>query len=528
MKIFKYPFILISFAYFLSYSIMLLNNGLFWDDWGLMNQDPDDLILLLDQLGGTLWTPIFLLLNKFNMPVLSRVITFFSFWLASLCCYLGLKRLKSFNESEIFFVTLFVALLPVNSAREILACTQYGIQYLLFSISLYLCVLWFDRGGAILRLLSLLFLALAAYVPSASGVFYVAFVFLLLKYNGKNWKDISAVDAMVLGFKHLDFFVVPVLVFMLKSLFFKPYGIYEGYNGFSLIFLLSAPYSLIVGVDQSLFEPFISFFKFKLSYSLLFILTSISYYVVIEKFQKPQFSLPKLVFGLLLLVVSILPYVVVGKIPYFASLSSRHQLFVSLGVAFILVYLLAKIIKNVKLLCFVYCLLASMCVIENMYFCTIYQRDWLKKDAIMCCLKEMKDLEHMHTVLVEDKLQCFYENHHYLYYEWNGIFKEVTGVADRLAVDTHSDFFLAEHKTYMPYGNYNMKDYIYSLPDTYLIVDQGKTEFTFCRVVQLMGLRLIMPGEYWKSIKDYASVTCVPVTEKIDDTVPIKLLRFGK
>lgn len=87
--------------YSISYIFLLLNTrGIYWDDWSL-NQSSEIVKSIFDQAGFIVFGHLHLFLKKIGNGIyIYRLINFFSYFIAGICLYYILQRIRFFDKNQ--------------------------------------------------------------------------------------------------------------------------------------------------------------------------------------------------------------------------------------------------------------------------------------------------------------------------------------------------------------------------------------------------------------------------------------------
>ena len=128
IKICRSDIVLIFILYTLSNGLILLNNGIYWDDWVLYNVDKDLIINHFSQTGLP-WVGYIhsFLLSFKNSLFLYRSIVFLLYLLSALFLNSILKNIREIDDTSRLLLVFFFAIFPVNSARISLITIPYTL-----------------------------------------------------------------------------------------------------------------------------------------------------------------------------------------------------------------------------------------------------------------------------------------------------------------------------------------------------------------------------------------------------------------
>ena len=212
--------------------------------------------------------------------------------------------------------------------------------------------------------------------------------------------------------------VLPVLYWLIKNIFYKPYGDYEGYNQNISVFNLFSPIKIM----------FLDLLNFRTSPPLTLILFLVTY-VVVDRIDVVNLDRQERIkwafFGLFTLAIGVLPYLLLGLTPTFRDWNSRHQLLMPFGASVLIGGLVIGRSRIYKIaLAFVISVSLSFTSINYSGF----SRDWDKQTGIIEGIRNSLLIEECSVIMISDKTNV--QNavgRYYRFYEWNAIFKMSTG-----------------------------------------------------------------------------------------------------
>ncbi len=414
----KYYIILLIFYSIAHGGILFIHDAIYWDDWTLYKVSPGVILDTFRQAGS-----MFNLAGHMHNLFLSfglwfyRVATFFLMFGAGLALDRVIKKIKYFSVEQRFSIVLLFLILPFYSARVALIDMGYTICYFLFFVA-WACI---DR----FRTISLVLFFLSFNTNSLLVFYSLPFIDFYLRSVNYSWSIKSFVQFL---FSKFQFFILPFLYFYIKIIFFKPSGLYEGYNeGFNLINLLVSP--VIMFFDWLKFDIpllwvcFVSLFVFKL------IKFNFCKYNLDTDQSKKITYLGCVVFGL-----GAFPYWILGHVPTFNEWTSRHQILLPLGTSIIIVSFLFGLQRElIKLLMSV---IVGSCLIINMSYYFEFYCDWNKQKQLINQISIDKKIKNADLIVFDDRTVVDNAlNRVYRPYEWNGIMASAFGDEKRMGLD---------------------------------------------------------------------------------------------
>lgn len=482
MEIFKTQkyndYVIIISLYFVSYGIYLFDKGIFWDDWIYFTMDRATLLDHFHQFGNVYIGYFYEVLFSNNYGVsLSRVIVFGSFLLSALFLYNVLEDLPFIDRASRTFIVLIFSIFPVNTARIAVSCSIYAIGYAAFFCGTWLISKYVESRRRSTRITALAAFLLSFLVVNSTLVFY-AIPLLYLLYLERKGKGILE-NSLIVVRNNADFFLLPLMAWIIRYRYFMPYGLYSDYNIISLhnitfrAFGQTGIYILNI-IIQSLLVS---------TYQLLLVTALIFLFVVIAfKGQRANTTdngccMKLLLVGLIFFGLGIFPYIVVGKTPMLNDWGSRHALLLPLGLSFILYYILTvsssalRLNPNVKII-ILSVILASF-VSYNISIYTDFQLDWYKQESLIFNLKECKCIRDHTTFLFEDRTRDLNaDNREYRFYEYTSMMKYVFGDEKRFGCDYSAFTSISD---YWRYSTFGFREYAPMGPPYLVIIDYGES-----------------------------------------------------
>jgi len=506
-------FVFFFILYAFSYGLILLNRGIFWDDWVAFNT-PVSILIAMDRQLGMFWTgflSVFLISLPFGI-LLQRGLTFALYFISGIFLYNILKNIKEIKAGARFFIVLFFLLFPLNSARILFTTTNYAVNYFTFYLAFWLLSKYLNKQNLLWR-----FLALVTFFFSFSTNSFLVFYLLALAYIVYCQKNIL---------RYLDFILLPLFFWLIKILFFTPFGVYEGYNKIKIQNLLGLPINLFI----TFYTSFLAVLNksLQLSFPQLIVLLIISsIFFITLKFKKDdennKINFLLFVFGWIAFILAAIPYLTVGAIPSLNEWSSRHQLLLPLGASFILYYglkiLLNKLRITVRLQNFIFFTIIIIFVNANITNYLAFQKDWYKQYSLSENIKTSEILKNNTSFLFIDNLRELNANGRtYRYYEYTGLMEYAFGDQKRFGADINrisveADFISGEkfkeskRTSYLSF--YNLKDYLPKDFEYKVIINPGDIVITDKNVFKFMMLEIFEPLKFREKIKNLVNLSYV-------------------
>lgn len=473
-------FVTLVVLYCISYGLSLVNDGIYWDDWCIVDHDRQTLKTMFSMAGFPWIGEYHYLLNQLALPVLSyRLIVFFAYFISGLCLLQILRTIPGLHNVESLSIVGLFWVFPINSARVTLICNPYAICFLAFWLGYY----FFVRGLAggtqpIYLLLSVPLFWFSMWTASLMAFMAlpaIHLLFVILK-NDSPWRHCIK--------KYFLFFLVfplPILFFAYKNHNFTPYGIYEGYHKLTW---------LQIKDSYKLFEPsFLNCFigaigwkseiakKASLCINLKSLLC-LSLLLIIFFRKKFAISGMLILSGVAAWIFGAFPYNCIEEITQ-GEWTTRNQLLLGLGSSLILVGTIDLIARGIKIASprlslpvkiFLTFLLLAIFTKQNLEKEADFYIDWQKQLSIMSAFQNSKEVkEGTLFVFLDDAKMLDAFPRSYRFYEYCGMLRKVFRNSSRFGVLADAkieadmlsgDFFSEKTNKIMKY--YKYKEYNFS------------------------------------------------------------------
>lgn len=390
--------------------------AIYWDDWVLFGHAAGD-ILARFKMAGTPFGLYAQLHNYMQLlgPIGYKCATFLLYLGSAVTFYKILARQQWLTSESRFLIALLFAVLPFNFARLIGITLPYALSNFLFFLAWYWLLTHKVLAGG---------LFLFAFFTQSYLVFYLFPILELLRrelfLSGFSWRRDLPREALLWTLRNLPLVALPVVVFLIKTLYFPPTGFYAGYNeGFGLEKLwptLKIVYSDFIGQDLSL--P-------------LLVIGLLLARALLSRVKGIFPDCRVLLAGLIAIALALFPYLILGLAPVFDEWpASRHQLLLPLGVACLTVggaaYLRPALARHAVGLV----LAISFAMNFNAYY--IAYLDWRKQTAVLEFLRD-SDFKQADVILLDDRTETRFRRT-LGFYEWSGIVRLAYGDDRRFAM----------------------------------------------------------------------------------------------
>jgi hypothetical protein len=505
--------LVIALAYTLAWGALLVNRGLYWDDWTLVGVTPGSLIQQFSELGMP-WAGVFnaAVLGLPLPGLVGHAIAFGTYLLSTLLVHAVMRRVPGLSRLDALVAAITFAVLPVNYARIALIDLVYGVSLLAFLAATWLLLRHLEEDGRWRRVAALV-LFVASFSTASLLVMYIAPVALaavILARSGRlNVRS-------VLGYA--DFLAIPMVYWLVKSVLFKPGGVYEGYNALTLSGIARVPGLLIDIPYQVLAEPLARA-------SSVAGLAGLAGGVVAAVWllrrtwtdeQTPLLPAPAVaLLGAALLGLGVFAYLAVGRIPTIWDWSSRHQLLVPIGAGL----LAAAVVRGARgagrigpVFGIAIGLLVGISVVADARTLIAYQLDWFKQSALTDAARTIPELRTArHIEIVDSATALNALRRTYRFYEYNALFSVALGDTRRLAVERGKEPDAEALPDFISHPAYHMGEYVPTPVDLELRLSMGEHTPGVLQILRLVMLEALGPAGFDAEVARLIDVQARPV-----------------
>ncbi len=470
--------ILLFYACF-THGLLLLNDGVYWDDWilyiDLLRENWASLYEFDRELGGLpvgYWLTL-VLGHLPNTVLFFKCLFFCSILFSGVFVYLICHELGFHNRPAQLFISLVVISYPAFQMTVSIATGTYWVWYCCFLSACYVTVKGLNTQTPLryyLRFLSYILFGLA-FRTSSFLVFYFGFFFLLLLYDQGGIQSFNLLRMLYRSItEYLDYFCYPFFYFFIIKLLFPPSGLYADYNALTTTFSLS-----------TYLDCYVYFFKngvfiqLKDGIRLLIRHFMISIPLIAALFVIFSFNMPKpthssgrhisntslLLFGVFIFCLAAFPYAMVMKYPSPNGVDTRHSLLVGLPVGIVLfgiVFGQSTRFRNARV--FVLCALLSLMSLSCIRNYLFWQVHWIKDRSTIYHLAQTIQ-DDVSIIWVDDSFLIPETEPHHQYYAYSSMFRYVWDVDSIVGFDNKSEAFyrswmLTEGLQFFPVERYNL------------------------------------------------------------------------
>ena len=228
-----------------------------------------------------------------------------------------------------------------------------------------------------------------------------------------------------------DFLLLPFLWFAIKREYFRPHGLYAGYNedfAFrNLLYAFKAQGLDLLNISIPVTVLFAAIAVIAVLYSYLHVETNC--------LSNRRQTVKLLVGGLLAVFLAMFPYWIVGKATIFHEWDSRNQLLMPLGIS-VLALVSSQALRPRYREHYIMSLIA-ISVAMNWHAYAMLYNDWGKQLNIIAFFRHSKDVASADLILFDDQAPNAM-GRYIRFYEWNGMLKAAYGDETRFGINAQN------------------------------------------------------------------------------------------
>jgi hypothetical protein len=377
----------------------------FWDDWTVYaSRSKNETTDFFSSIGSSpLHAPIQVdLLNR--NPAVFHVLTFLFFFLGGVLVFKILRTIPYLSAQQSRMITLFFLVLPINSARVVMAVFNYSYSFLFFLFGWYLLTSYKSK---LIRLSSTLFFLASFSTLSLLTFFFLPVIHLYLQLRKQS------VDGRAMFVCFAFALIAPAYWYFSRTVLPPASSARLDYltptfSGICRAFLLMTP--LLIGVTRSLSK---------------------------KSGANQDFRKQILWFGAFATGCGASAYVTSGRlvdvsewmlnfVPRGSDWDSRHQLLLGLGLSVVIVGLFGPLNTTFKRSAVIVCLL--LCVSLNVLFMQSYYLDSLKQNETLQLFQSSSEVRESKVIMIEDNAKVFNARGRGVRsYEWEGMLRSLFG-----------------------------------------------------------------------------------------------------
>ncbi len=484
--------------YALAHALLLVDRGVYWDDWTLYHMPPS-VIVANNTAAGSYFFGVFhaYLAASSAAIALYNVLTFGCYLASGLLIWRLLRRSSLLTESEAWAIAALMLVLPLNLARNAMINGQYAVCHLLFWLGFAVYQANWERSRPVPVLVILAaVLFMVSFLTNSLLVYFV----LVPLYGIWQQRPATLTAAVQAAVRVVPWLVLPVLFWGLRSRFLQPTGDYAvtHYNEITAANLLGLPLELgrtfyfslvkiLVSALLALRSGVVAGLAIIGTAGVLSLTRSAWFPVDISAAATLNWrrELVGCMAGAILFALGAFPYLAVGLLPTQVEWSSRHQLLLPLGAAVLLYFGLRLMANALPASTRAWTIgvgiagLLMVFVADDVRTYIAYERDWLKQVSLMHQLYAAPAVRANTTFVIEDEtrnLNVFERG--VRFYEYGGQLKLLFGHDNRFAAPAEIYTSLAET---LPNGlgdlaggaQHNLGEYRVSIPRVRLRITPG-------------------------------------------------------
>jgi hypothetical protein len=439
--------LIISFFTIVNHGLILLNDGVYWDDWinyiALLDKDWQKIFFVYTKAGGIPLSAYVHWVFSYapNVIVAYRLVTLLCIGLTSLFIYWIARYKLNLNNSMAVLAAVLALSYPAFQMSATIVGTVLWIYYFFFLIGAWLVFVSFQVKGK-----KVLFIRLAALILLFAS--YRFEVLLLLSYAIVLIDMFSEIKGKTSGLRfldvkyflqRLDLLALPVLYWIYSHTYF-PDPTNLDYNQFVFGSIGTAIFGFLNNtfLQQAARLWEILWFIWPFALAMIAVAWLVGQRVkVFDSSGNPKLKIYLLVFCLLLFLMAVIPPVLVGKAGSSIGYGTRHALALGWSVGLLLAALSSALVgrfPKIKVLvtAFLFFLIFAFAA-TNAYTYLVWQARWAKDQSLMQHLRTSVEAKKYSVYLVEDNFPVpGLEN--YRFYEWAGMFRLIWGDETRVGV----------------------------------------------------------------------------------------------
>lgn len=404
---------------------IFISNAVFWDDWIIYQSDSNTIQNHFTTAGQPLFGLLHSLLIPFG-PWIYKTLSFILTFLNGVLIDRILRRFNSINNGLRFFITLFFLVLPLYYSRITIITFPYTLCTFLFFFAWY--IYKFNRQ------LSFLFFSLSFETNSILCFYLLPLIDFYTDGLNRSFKFSNFINFIR---RNVFTILLPIIYYLIRFIYFKPYGFFENYNRhFSIK-------NILISASKQIYNSSLIYLPnlipvLIISILIFWVLTNkrnILSSFLIDANNKTKKSI--LFFGFLAILVACFPYWILGHTPTFAFANSRHQLLLPLGASICISYYIFVLkVESRKILI---SLVISICLVINITTYRDLLVDWNKQQELINLISSDKLIKNADLIVFEDKTKSINStSRYYAFYEWNGLLNSAFSDQSRAAINKYN------------------------------------------------------------------------------------------
>lgn len=518
---YKKDVLLIVLLYTLAHGLMLVNEGIYWDDWTIFNVADSDILVSFTQGGYPLLGFMHVLLNEY--PLLYRIITFISFLVSSLLLFCILTTIREIDAFDRLVIVLLFSLFPINFSKIAMINATPIVCLLFFMLGSYYLLRYVLEKKYVFHTFSLLFFIISFSIHSFLVFFSIPF--LLIVYHERIYRDLPR--SLSKFRKYIFYILLPFVFWFVRQIYFQPFGLFEGFYQLSLKHILLSPiFAVMTGYCNIIFLVIKIFYnsEYNIAEYWFFVLPICIH--LYRRFKYKEIAAynknTKIMFalGLFSYFIAVFPYIALRRLDFgcIGGWHSRNQLLIPFSASIIWLYGIKIIFNelkiNKKIAVLFLSLFISGSILSNAMNCLQFQRARLKQLSLIESFKNSDIIRNHTTFLIDDRLTYLNPfGSKYEYYEYTGLMKYVFGNEKRFAANYYGSkksinawLWMSKVKIEQLYPQYNFNNYVWKDPEYLVIIKPGRYKIDMYGTLTALVYRWLNKEEYRKKINNIVSL----------------------
>lgn len=413
----NFAFVLL--IYFIAHALMLVSNGVWWDDYVVWNVTPEKLYAYLgpgEANGPAQYAYISAVTNLFPLHLqvyVFHALAFLTHGISLLCCWFILKAITSDKA----FTTMCCALIAAygfDSTSMLIICSHYTIANCLFLIGLLACVKELYTGKKYLLYLAGAIWLLSLIVWRSSALLMpLCLLILACVKNKDSWRTLSGWwNIICYVFVHYWMVIAFVLCFApIYLIAIAPSGFYDDYYTPKIANIITSPFTAFVSAVMAVVIAVGNAFKSMCDSGsfvitiLIFAVAGCIYWYTRKHIQseKEEISYKPLagIAFTYLMVSMILQLFIYGFLDVLdiSEYMSRLLSLAAFPTAVIIVYLLQYVHRKIRYV--VFSLILTGFVAYTTYTYVDYSYAWHKTEVITDYMKQHLELDGTNILVID-------------------------------------------------------------------------------------------------------------------------------
>jgi hypothetical protein len=509
--------------YAIAHGMMILTNGVFWDDWHHIFNTSEMWISHYMYKGQ----PLYVLLNKLGRSAaesqyFTRFLSFVFMGAHSILFYLILRKTEVMRKLDAFFAAALLAVFPQYFSRMCLIIFPYTTTLVLFTLSSYLLISGFHCKSVLHRLFVLALFFLTFTLGSMIWFYIVPYCYLYLASKKRPWQSLRASFTFLA--EHLDFTLLPFFYYFLAQNFFPPHGFYPEYNKIHTEDFRHIPRLLWTSFNVGLTNVVRESLRIKYWTIVVFlVLSSIIHNFYIGwswNFSQMKQSAMGFACSVFLIGFAVFPYAAAGKSIEYYYVGDRNSLLALFGCALTLYYLFAllfslarsDIFRSVAISLCLACFMTT-----NLTTYHGFLRAAIKQDSMIAWFHDLPELRDGRTFRFRDFTTHYVAK--YTPYEQSqltGLLRVVFKKPERCAAQNPDECSTLTDPHFRWRTDYCMVDYKPE-KDKYLVtMAYGPERLSIWNTFRMTFLKIITPQIYSDKIKNVLTLSAEPLVRVLN------------